>query len=101
MEVPYKIFGAVMLAFGFYGLFSIRNKRLQSLILVICVYSTLVSAIFFVQTRHRILKVDPFLIPLAIIGIASVVATFRNRSQSKITGNSLSHHGLKTTVTEL
>jgi len=68
MALAYKIFGIVMLVLGFYGLFSIRNKKLQSLILVVFTYSTLVSAIFFVQTRHRVLKVDPFLLPLAVIG---------------------------------
>lgn len=77
MEVPYKIFGVAMLAFGLFGLFSIHNKKLQSLILVIFVYSTLVSAIFFVQTRHRILKVDPFLLPLAVMGVAMLVEKIR------------------------
>ncbi len=83
MELPYKNFGMVMLAFGFYGLFTTRNKKLQSLILIVCVYSTLVAAIFFVQSRYRILKVDPFLLPLAVIGIAQVWLAFRNRVQPK------------------
>ncbi|HZK77194.1 MAG TPA: hypothetical protein VFD13_09825 [Candidatus Kapabacteria bacterium] len=80
MELPYKIVGVIMLVLGFYGIFSTRNKKLQSLFLVICLYSTLVSAIFFVQTRYRILKVDPFLLPLAVMGVAMLIEKIRAAS---------------------
>ncbi len=76
----YRIVGALLVFLGFYGLWRIRDKRLQTLLVTVFLYSTLISAIFFVQSRHRILKVDPFLIPLAVIAIAHVVATLRSRS---------------------
>ena len=101
VALAYKIFGLVMIAFGLYGLFSIRNKKLQSLFLTLFIYSTLVSAIFFVQTRYRILKVDPFLLPLAVIGLASVVVTFRSRWRSNSTAELPTHRDRKITVTEL
>ncbi len=80
MANAFRIAGAVMVVLGFYGLYCIRDNKLRSLLLVIFFYSTLVSAIFFVQSRHRILKVDPFLLPLAVVGLVAV--TFRSRSRS-------------------
>ncbi len=74
----FKIFGVLMLLFGLYGLNAIRNPKLQSLFITVFIYSTLVSAIFFVQSRHRILKVDPFLLPLAIVGLISALGYIRN-----------------------
>ncbi|HEY3875859.1 MAG TPA: glycosyltransferase family 39 protein [Candidatus Kapabacteria bacterium] len=78
----YRIAGAILVLLGFYGLWCIRDNRLRTLILSVFIYSTLISAIFFVQSRHRILKVDPFLIPLAVIALNSVAVTFRSRSRS-------------------
>jgi hypothetical protein len=78
MATAFRIAGVLMLIFGFYGLYCIRDNKLRSLLLVVFFYSTLVSTIFFVQTRHRILKVDPFLLPLAVVG-ACVAVTSRSR----------------------
>ena len=78
----FRMFGMLMFLFGMWGIYKIRNAKLQSLFLTVFLYSTLVSAIFFVQSRHRILKVDPFLLPLAIIGVVSVAVTFRSRRRS-------------------
>ncbi len=78
MATAFRIVGVVMLIFGLYGLYCVRNNKLRSLLLVVFFYSTLVSAIFFVQSRHRILKVDPFLLPLAVVG-ACVAVTARSR----------------------
>jgi len=78
---PYRVVTVLMLLLAFYGLFTLRDRNLRSLLITVFIYSTLVSAIFFVQSRHRILKCDPFLLPLAVIG-ASVVVTFRSRSRS-------------------
>ena len=75
---PYRIATVLMLLLAFYGLFTLRDKKLRSLLITVFIYSTLVSAIFFVQTRHRILKCDPFLLPLAVIGVC-VVVTSRSR----------------------
>ena len=83
MANAFRIAGVVMLIFGLYGLYCIRDNKLRSLILIVFFYSTLVSAIFFVQSRHRILKVDPFLLPLAVIGIVSVATAVKPRFQSK------------------
>ncbi len=78
MANAFRIAGAIMLVLGLYGLYCIQDNRLRSLLLVVFFYSTLVSAIFFVQSRHRILKVDPFLLPLAVIGTC-VAVTSRSR----------------------
>lgn len=80
MANAFRIVGVVMLIFGLYGLYCIRDNKLRSLLLVVFFYSTLVSAIFFVQSRHRILKLDPFLLPLAVVGVVAV--TFKSRSRS-------------------
>jgi hypothetical protein len=92
MATAFRIAGALMLLFGLYGLYCIHDNKLRSLLLVVFTYSTLVSAIFFVQSRHRILKVDPFLLPLAVNG--AVAVTFRSRSRSD------THHDLKVTATK-
>jgi hypothetical protein len=83
MANAFRIAGVVMLLFALYGLYCIRDNKLRSLLLVVFFYSTLVSAIFFVQSRHRILKVDPFLLPLAVIGVVNVAVTFRPLFQNK------------------
>jgi hypothetical protein len=80
MANAFRIAGVIMLLFGLYGLYCIRNNKFRSLLLVVFFYSTLVSAIFFVQSRHRILKVDPFLLPMAVVGLVAV--TFKSRSRS-------------------
>jgi hypothetical protein len=72
MANAFRIAGVVMLIFGLYGLYCIPDNKLRSLLLIIFFYSTLVSAIFFVQSRHRILKVDPFLLPLAVVGVVQL-----------------------------
>lgn len=82
MATAFRIAGVVMLIFGVYGLYRIRDNKLRSLMLVVFFYSTLVSAIFFVQSRHRILKVDPFLLPLAVIGVVATATTIRTRFQN-------------------
>ncbi len=88
----FRIAGVLMLLFGMYGLYCIRDNKLRSLLLVVFFYSTLVSAIFFVQSRHRILKVDPFLMPLAVIGVVGV--TFKSRLQID------THRDLQATATK-
>ncbi len=82
MATAFRIAGALMVALGFYGLYRIKDNKLRSLLLVMFFYSTLVSAIFFVQSRHRILKVDPFLLPLAVIGIVHIVAGNKTRTET-------------------
>ena len=66
----YRIATIILLSLGLYGLIRLKDKRLRSLLLVVFFYSTAISTIFFVQSRHRTLKVDPFLVPLAVIGLA-------------------------------
>lgn len=92
MATAFRIVGVLMLLFGFYGLYCIKDNKLRSLILVVFLYSTLVSAVFFVQSRHRILKVDPFLLPLGVIGLVAV--TFRSRSKGD------TYRDLKVTATK-
>ncbi|MDP4200319.1 MAG: glycosyltransferase family 39 protein [Bacteroidota bacterium] len=82
MKNAYRIFSIVLIAFGAIGLFSQRAKPIRSLLLVVFLYSTIVSAIFFVQSRHRTLKVDPFLVPLATIGVVMVGARLPKNARS-------------------
>jgi hypothetical protein len=88
--IPFRIITVLMLLLAFYGLFTLRDRKLRSLLITVFIYSTLVSAIFFVQTRHRILKCDPFLLPLAVIGVVSATRTFSSRhserSEESLTG---------------
>jgi len=99
IATAYRIGGALMVLLGFYALVRMQDKKLRSLLLVMFAYSTLVSAIFFVQSRHRILKVDPFLVPLAVMGVAYVVMTFRSRRTGESLGNQPIQGDLKVTTT--
>jgi hypothetical protein len=71
----YRIITFILLALALFGLIKLKDRRLRSLLITIFIYSTAISAIFFVQSRHRTLKVDPFLVPLAMIGISKLVRT--------------------------
>jgi hypothetical protein len=70
----YKVLSAVMLLLAVYALWRMPNSRLRSLLGVLALYSTLVSVIFFVQSRHRTLKIDPFMVPLATMGLLTLAA---------------------------
>ena len=73
----YDVITFVLLVLGFYGLFKLRDKHLRWLFIALFTYSTAVSAVFFVQTRHRGLKVDPYLVTLAAYGVS--VALLRKK----------------------
>lgn len=68
--VVYDIVTFILLVLGFYGLAKLRDKNLRWLFIALFVYSTSVSALFFVQSRHRGLKVDPYLVTLAAYGLS-------------------------------
>jgi 4-amino-4-deoxy-L-arabinose transferase-like glycosyltransferase len=80
--IIYDIITFVLLALGLYGLVKLRDKNLRWLFIALFVYSTAVSAVFFVQSRHRGLKVDPYLVPLAAYGL-SVILLGKNRVQTR------------------
>jgi len=83
MKNAYRVLSVVLIVLGGIGYFSIKQKSIRSLLLVVFLYSTAVSAIFFVQSRHRTLKVDPFLIPLTVIGTCKILTSSKQRiSQS-------------------
>ena len=65
----YYYFNILLVIAGFIGLFLIKNKSARTLLGTLFLYSTLVSMIFFVQSRHKMIKVDPFLIPLAAYSV--------------------------------
>ena len=71
-KMLYQIATILIYIFGVVGLFNLKDHNLRWLFIALFTYSTLVSAIFFVQSRHRTLKVDPFLLPLAVIGVVTV-----------------------------
>lgn len=68
--IVYDIITFFLLALGFYGLVKLRDKNLRWLFIALFIYSTAVSAVFFVQSRHRGLKVDPYLVTLAAYGLS-------------------------------
>ncbi len=65
----YYYFNIFLIISGVIGLFMIKNIKARSLIQTLFLYSTLVSMIFFVQSRHKMIKVDPYLIPLAAFSV--------------------------------
>jgi hypothetical protein len=65
----YNYFNIFLVFVGLFGLFLIKDKKASSLLGILFLYSTVVSAIFFVQSRHKMIKVDPFLIPLAVYSV--------------------------------
>jgi len=80
--IVYDIVTFVLLVLGFYGLFKLRDKNLRWLFIALFVYSTAVSALFFVQSRHRGLKVDPYLVTLAAYGV-SVALLGKNQARTR------------------
>ncbi len=81
LMIYFSIASVLLLVFGFYGLIKLRDKAARSLIVTFFLYSTAVSVAFFVQSRHRVLKVDPFLIPLAVAGLYTVMEQVRGRDR--------------------
>jgi hypothetical protein len=73
MVIGYKIVSLFLLIFGFYGLFSLKSKSRRALLITLFLYSTAISVIFFTQSRHRAIKVDPYLVTLSIIGIDATI----------------------------
>ncbi len=84
----FKVATVLMIGLGFFALFQLPDKKLRSLLLVLFAYSTVVSTIFFVQSRHRLIKVDPFLVPLAVIGMANIVSYVKARRISSLATDS-------------
>ncbi len=80
--IVYDVVTFILLVLGFYGLFKLRDKNLRWLFIALFVYSTAVSALFFVQSRHRGLKVDPYLVTLAAYGI-SVALLGKNQVRTR------------------
>jgi 4-amino-4-deoxy-L-arabinose transferase-like glycosyltransferase len=83
LAVFYRVVSLLLLPLGFYGLILLKDRILKSLIFTMFIYSTAISAIFFVQSRHRTLKVDPFLVPLATIGLMQLVQKVRKKKPSE------------------
>jgi hypothetical protein len=83
MLTSYKIISFFLLFFGFYGLFSLKSRSRKALLITLFLYSTAISVIFFTQSRHRAIKVDPYLVTLSIIGIDAAIKKIRTKN-SKI-----------------
>lgn len=71
--VLYDIITLALLLLGFYGLARLRDRHVRWLFIALFAYSTAVSVLFFVQSRHRGLKVDPYLVTLAVYGVSAVM----------------------------
>ncbi|MFI5263506.1 MAG: ArnT family glycosyltransferase [Candidatus Kapaibacterium sp.] len=87
MMTGYKFVSAFLLIFGFYGLFSLKSKAKRALLITLFLYSTAISVIFFTQSRHRAIKVDPYLVTLSIIGIDAAVKKLKETSTKTISAN--------------
>lgn len=84
MVTGYEIVSLFLLIFGFYGLFSLKSKSRKALLITLFLYSTAISVIFFSQSRHRAIKVDPYLVTLSIIGVDAGMKKLRiNNSKLK------------------
>lgn len=81
MVTGYKIASLFLLIFGFYGLSTLKSKSRKALLITLFLYSTAISVIFFTQSRHRAIKVDPYLVTLSIIGVDAVIKKIRTKNQ--------------------
>jgi hypothetical protein len=73
MIVTYSMASLLLVILGLYGLFQI-DKPAKWLLISLFAYSTVISTVFFVQSRHRAIKVDPYLITLSVVGITTIVS---------------------------
>jgi hypothetical protein len=83
-EGSFFVMNVCLAIFGFLGLFSLRDKEARNLLLTLFLYSTLVSVIFFVQTRHKMLKEDPFLVYLSVIFFATITRRMKSFSSRSL-----------------
>ena len=81
MITGYKFVSLFLLVFGFFGLFSLKSKSVRALLITLFLYSTAISVIFFTQSRHRAIKVDPYLVTLSIIGIDAAIKKLRTKNK--------------------
>jgi len=91
----YDVATALLLFFGFWGFWKLRNRELKLLLVALFLYSTTVSMVFFTQSRHRAIKVDPFLLPLVA---STLIALAESRSQKKGRAKELRYHHEKISV---
>ena len=62
MLTGYKFVSLFLLILGFYGLSAIKSRGKRALLITLFLYSTAIAMIFFTQSRHRAIKVDPYLV---------------------------------------
>jgi len=79
MVTGYKFVSFFLLIFGFYGLFSLKSKSKRALLITLFLYSTIIAVIFFTQSRHRAIKVDPYLVTLSVIGVDQLIRKFKTK----------------------
>ncbi|MEP7235110.1 MAG: glycosyltransferase family 39 protein [Ignavibacteriota bacterium] len=84
MMTGYMFVSAFLLVFGFYGLFSLSSKSRRALLVTLFLYSTAIAVIFFTQSRHRAIKVDPYLVTLSLIGIDAAFKKLKRKTPSTI-----------------
>ncbi|HZV13285.1 MAG TPA: glycosyltransferase family 39 protein, partial [Candidatus Kapabacteria bacterium] len=58
---------------GLIILYKRGNRMGVSLILMVFLYSTLIAGIFFTQTRHRMIKVEPLMLLCGAVAVGSLV----------------------------
>lgn len=72
---------------GLVVLFKRGERSGASLILVVFVYSTLVSSIFFSQTRHRMIKAEPLMLMLCAVTVGSLLERRMMDSRGQVKPN--------------
>jgi len=75
-QFAYQVLYSFVLIFSIAGLIILFSKRdyIETwLILIVFMHSTLISGIFFTQTRHRLLKDEPLMLLLGVVAIVFII----------------------------
>ncbi len=67
-KVLYSAISIILVVLGLFGLWFMPAKP-RSLLVTLFLYSSIISTIFFAQTRHRAIKCDPYLVTLCVVGV--------------------------------
>ncbi len=86
MISTYNVISLLLAILGLFGL-SQLEKRTRWLLISLFAYSTFIGVVFFVQSRHRALKVDPYLIMLSVVAIDRLFSKKQSSLQSIKTHN--------------
>lgn len=69
----------LLLLLGAIGIASLRDRFDRDMLLLLFLYSSIVSMLFFVQTRHKLIKCDPCLLYLSAYAITILWTKLKRR----------------------